>query len=209
MNSFTLVVVALLALSQLGCVVNGRRGDLTPEQAALRVEPPRKREQRVSRLRSAPEGMFVIFENVADPPGDPHRVKIGVARVTLEWYGWDVRDQATVGGSPSHGILISEAWSGRPEDDAIFFGRIVDERVSHMLASFSSGQRVEDTVVDGLFGVFVVPKAILCRLELTDTQGQRVQLFDLIERDRELVEFLDVPIGPARQECQRSQENKP
>jgi hypothetical protein len=209
MKSLILVViVALLALIQLGCVVNGRPVDLTPEQAALRVEPPRKGEQRFSLRKSAPEGVLIVFENVANPPGAPDSFEAGFALVKPESFGWAVHESGTIGGNPSNGMLVSMASPNRPDDHTIFFGKIVDERVRRVLASFSSGQQAQDAVVNGLFGMFV-PQAILCRLELMDAEGQRVRLFDLDDVNRGLVRLLDVPIGLARQECKLSQENKP
>jgi hypothetical protein len=204
-----LIIVALIALSQLGCVVNGRRVELTAEQAALHVEPPRKGEERFSLRRSAPEGVLIVFENVANPPRDPDWFKIGVALVARESFGWAVQNSGTFASNSRHGMLISTMAPGGPDNTLVFYGKIVDARVRRVLASFSSGQQMEDTVVNGLFGMIVVPQATLCRLELMDAEGQRIESFDWGDVNRVLAGFLGVPVGLAQQECKLSQENKP
>ncbi len=196
-----LFIVALLALSPLGCAFIPMLGDPTPEQAALHIDPPKNGEQRFSVLKPAPDGVLVVYENFANVPGDPNQVQAGYAFVTQERFGWAVHEGGGVGGRPQHGILAFVNRRDNPGQHTILMGKTVDQRVDHIAALFSTGQVIEDTVANGLFGIVVEPKASLCQLVLLDTQRQRIELFGLKGEAQDLTELLHGDIDRARDEC--------
>lgn len=203
-----LVIVALLAASQLGCAFVGPPGDLTPEQAALRTNPPRNGAQRFSVVKPAPEGALVVFENIAQQQGEPSAIEIGYAYVTLQASGWLANGGGAAGGQPQHSILVHIPWSGGPMERMIIYGKVVDPRVAQVVVGFPGGQ-VRDTTVNGLFGMVVVPEAPVCRLELLDAEEKQVELFDYSGTALDLAEILHSRAAQSREACTLAPENKP
>ncbi len=201
------IIAALLALTQLGCAVNSRPGDLTPEQAALRVNPPRNGAQRLSIVKPAPEGALVVFEDIAQQRQDPSAIGIGYAYVTLQASGWLPSGGGWAGGQPQHSVLLEISSYGSPNERMIIFGKVVDPRAAQVIVGFPGGQ-VRDTTVNGLFGMVVVPYTLVCRLEFLDSEENRIGLFDYSGTAMDLSELLHGRAVQAKQDC-AVPENRP
>ncbi len=210
--------IVLLNLAQAGCGFSAApvpvapilpgQGAASPEQAAMRMNPPRNGEQRISVVKPAPEGALVVFENIAQQQEDPSVIEIGYAYVTLQAFGWVSSGGGGAGGQPQHSILLSTSSFGGPMDRMIIYGKVVDPRVAQVVVGFPSGQ-VRDTTVNGLFGMVVVPYTLVCRIELLDAEERQIGLFDHSGTAMDLAEILHGRAAQAKEACALAPEEKP
>ncbi len=184
---YTLAIpVSLLSVLLLGgCLTIGEGVGQTPEQAAALLHPPPAGVQRIYVVKPAPKGSLVIYKRIGVARQAENDFAFGYAYVTPEWFGWTAREGGGRGGLPEAEEPAFFTNGRQPANDStVIIGLTNDSNVSTVIAAFGNGQKIQDQVMNGLFGMMAdPPKTPPCWLELLNAQGIRIKLIDFRSAD--------------------------
>ncbi len=184
----------------IGCTVWGG-SPATPEQLAHRMTPLKSGAHRSTVVKPAPGGTLVIYEDIL-PQQNPNEFEIGYAYVALEpLFGWRIREGGNAAGTGTRPLWVFGHAPQPASSWSMVVGKVRDPRVTRITAVFSNGQAVQDVIVNGLFGVVLVPSGLLCQLDLWDAHGRQIESYDYKGSGGNLFELAPVLPETAKQAC--------
>ncbi len=191
------LLLAYLAIGAIGTFGPPSAGASTPTQLVLRDRP----DARVRGVRYGPEGLvgclrYCLFDRTGpsavvlytlpqdEPQAEP---TYNYALAGYAWGEWHTSIGGGGGGGdpslPAPAILFRSSSLPQTEPGARFgvrrggylllLGRAISPEVTHVEATFDTGQTLRDAVTDGMFGMLVRARAT-CDVRALDSRGRVV-----------------------------------